>query len=314
MTGRGTTSPTPKILLGSALSLLAFLALAEPNGNTSGTDACVEKSGLASYRQRVAICIGINRYPTHPQLRYAVSDALEMANAFEGMGFDRVVLLSDEEATRDRIMMEIESFRNDAAEDDLLVFYFAGHGWTARNEQGEPSGYLVPFDCERGRETEQGLSMIELSSTINAMPTRHVLLLVDACYSGYGIHPAEPARGKGRREATASSSSKNVDGRSIQILTAGGAMDQAFESDGHGLFTRNILECLRGLVPEAADGVLSGTELAIRVKHNVETETGGWQKPRFGCSGDGEITLVLTPATPPGSRLAMAQRSEARFQ
>ncbi|MCX7591399.1 MAG: caspase family protein [Kiritimatiellae bacterium] len=261
------------------------------------------------YRQRVAVCVGINCYATHPQLRYAVSDAVEMANVFEAMGFDRVVLLTDEDATRMRILEEIGRFQESAKADDLFVFYFAGHGWTGRNEHGEPAGYLIPWDCERGHETSDGISMARFSAMMNRMNSRHVLLLVDACYSGYGISPANPTRNRGGRGKSLLPEPPTTGQRCIQILTAGGAMDRAFESDGHGLFTRHVLECLRGESQEAGDGFISATELAARVRHKVVTETGGWQKPRFGCEGDGDVLLAVATPSIPGTRVAMMDNS-----
>jgi uncharacterized caspase-like protein len=230
---------------------------------------------VGRYERRIAVCVGVNAYPEHPALKCAENDAAAMAGVFDGYGFDDVVLLTGDKAKRGTIMDELARIRLSAGENDLLVFFFAGHGWTVR-EGDSVMGYLVPFDCRSGREAEDGISMAELTSISDSMPNRHSLFLVDACYSGYGISD-RPSADDTRR--------------SLQILTAGGRMDRAFESDGHGLFTRHVLNYLRGVNDRSPRSEVSVSEMARLVRSEVASETGGWQSPRYGSVGGDDIIL-----------------------
>jgi FixJ family two-component response regulator len=90
--------------------------------------------------------------------------------------------------------------------------------------------------------------------------------------------------------------------RSIQMLTAGGALDRAFEADGHGLFTRYILNYFHR--SGGRDSGVSALKLAAYVRNRVKRETSGWQTPHFGRMGAGEIVIAMNdPAAP---ALAMA--------
>ena len=226
------------------------------------------------YRNRVAICIGINDYQAFPNLGYAGSDASDMAEVFEDYGFDEVVLLTGGDANRETILNEMARIKDGAHENDLFVFYFAGHGRTVR-QSNRLSGYLVTGECRKGREAQDGIPMSALAKMAEDMPSRHNLFLTDACFSGFGL------AGVDTRDA--------LEGRSVQILTAGREKDLAFESDGHGVFTRHVLDCLQG---RNSRGVVSVTKLASLVTNGVSHETGGWQKPQFGRVGNGDVVLA----------------------
>lgn len=147
-----------------------------------------------------------------------------------------------------------------------------------------------------------------LTQMAKAMPHRHSLFLMDACYSGLGLSAArrETKTSKGAKEPRIVDVLATAGERSVQVLTAGGAMDKAFEADGHGLFTRQVLTCLRGLSPESKDGIISGREIATRVKSRVKAETGGWQNPQFGSQGAGDVVFTLGKVATVGAAVAMA--------
>ena len=85
------------------------------------------------------------------------------------------------------------------------------------------------------------------------------------------------------------------------MLTAGGALDRAFEADGHGLFTRYILNYFHR--SGGRNSGVSALKLAAYVRNRVRRETSGWQTPHFGRMGAGEITIAMNE---PVAALAMA--------
>jgi hypothetical protein len=86
------------------------------------------------------------------------------------------------------------------------------------------------------------------------------------------------------------------------MLTAGGALDRAFEADGHGLFTRYILNYFHR--SGRRDSGVSALKLAAYVRSRVRRETSGWQTPHFGRMGAGEIVIAKTDTV--STELAMA--------
>ncbi len=247
-------------------------------------------AGAFPYQRRVAVCVGVNAYESYPNLNCAVNDAVSMARVLESFGFDEVVLLTDEEATRGAIEAAFEGVGGRMGAEDLLVVFYAGHGWTGNGAEGT-MGYVLPVETRKGHEAEDGLSMLRLREMATAMPNRHTLFLMDACYSGFGIQ--------------VKSDSINDATRSIQMLTAGGELDRAFEADGHGLFTRHILSYFRN--SERGAGQVSALKLASFVHRKVKGETSGWQTPRFGRMGDDSDIVIAMDAAGADNKVAMAR-------
>lgn len=66
--------------------------------------------------------------------------------------------------------------------DNLLVFY-AGHGDTSQDKEGRVDGYLVPTSAKKGL-TSYFITSEEIKKALLRSNAQHVLLLLDACYSG----------------------------------------------------------------------------------------------------------------------------------
>ena len=90
-----------------------------------------EKVFLTLYQKRYGVVVGINQYPNARKLDAAVNDAKQVAVALRTMGFDEVITLMDEQATRSAIVEVLgDVIGEKAQENDLVVFFFAGHGET----------------------------------------------------------------------------------------------------------------------------------------------------------------------------------------
>lgn len=66
---------------------------------------------------------------------------------------------------------------------DNMIIFFAGHGEAVKDNQGHKHGFLIPSNAIKGNLA----SYIDASEFIKAMgysKSNHILLIVDACYSG----------------------------------------------------------------------------------------------------------------------------------
>lgn len=77
-----------------------------------------------------AVLVGINTYDgTVNNLRSAVRDAESVYNFFrETTSDENIVLLTDRQATRSNIIARINEVFSCVTKDDVVVFYFSGHG------------------------------------------------------------------------------------------------------------------------------------------------------------------------------------------
>jgi len=261
------------------------------------------------YARRHALCIGINDYasPAIPDLSYAEADAREVADVLRALyGFDDMTLLAGRQASKAAINAAIASLFDPGrvGPGDAVVIFFSGHGQTVKQGRSEV-GYLIPQDAklELARVVnpapyrQYAVRMDDLRSDADGIPAKHVLFLIDACYSGYLSSKAIEA-------PPAIASALKYPAR--QVITAGTAGEQAVEHNawGHGAFTYKMLEILR-----AERGPLQASRLGVMLKERVPREVAA----RFGSarmlspqakylSGDGDFLFVR-----PGTSLDLPQ-------
>jgi peptidoglycan/xylan/chitin deacetylase (PgdA/CDA1 family)/uncharacterized caspase-like protein len=263
-------------------------------------DAGVASAGDTLYRESHALVIGIDAYAKWPALHHAVRDARaiqEMLVTRFGFKPENVTALFDAEATRANILRALNDKLTDTKRvkrDDRVMVFFAGHGSTRKLASGRDVGYVVPVDAGATDLAADAISMPQLQEVAEALSAKHVLFMVDACYSGLGL-----TRGgaPGGNKNFLNDNARRI-GR--QMMTAGGA-DQQVADDGpggHSVFTWTVLQALAGKADLNGDGVITGTELAAYVAPAVAAIAR--QTPAFGSlpgSEGGEFVFELPVAS-----------------
>lgn len=228
-----------------------------------------QKFERPAYPRRIAAVVGVSRYRKRPSLEGASRDAERVAAILHSMGFDEVLELYDEQATRTGIL-DLLGRRLPAAagEDDLVFIYFAGHGETETLPDGSKRGYILPFDAG-SNVSASGISMETVRDLSNRMAARHIFYAIDACYSGIALDTSRSLRAGGP-------------GRAVQLVAAGTEGQRARERGGQGLFTIYLIRGLEGDADHNSDGVVSGSELGSYLRRSVGQASGGLQTPQFG--------------------------------
>lgn len=128
-----------------------------------------------------AVVIGIDTYSgsTWSPLNTAVNDAKSIASLLkERYGFDEVITLYNEQATRAHIMQDISRVSRSLSENDNLLIYYSGHGLEVAKQ-----GYWVPVDAKT-KEMYELVPNTEIRTALAQSKCKHTLLIVDACFSG----------------------------------------------------------------------------------------------------------------------------------
>ncbi|MCR5884849.1 polysaccharide deacetylase family protein [Rhizobacter sp. J219] len=258
-------------------------------------DAAMAASSDTLYRDSHALVIGIDRYGKWPGLQHAVRDAKAVHEALTtrfGFKPENVTALYDGEATRANILRALNERLADGSRikrDDRVLVFFAGHGGTRKLPSGRDVGYLIPVDASLQDFATDAISMPQLQEVAEAISAKHVMFMVDACYSGLGLT-------RGGASASKNFLADNARRVGRQMLTAGGA-DQQVADDGpggHSVFTWTLLQALNGKADLNGDGVITGTELAAYVAPSVSAIAK--QTPAFGNlpgSEGGEFVFEL---------------------
>ena len=138
------------------------------------------KKGNGKY---YALVIGINDYRDSRliDLDKPVQDAQRIYNALTSRyTFDKENAILLKNPTRAQIIMALDDLSNKLTEDDNLLIFYAGHGyWDPKKE----TGYWLPSDADRDHTTNW-LRNSTIQEYIEDIPTRHTLLIADACFSG----------------------------------------------------------------------------------------------------------------------------------
>ena len=258
-------------------------------------DAAAAASSDTLYRDSHALVVGIDQYAKWPGLHHAVRDAKAvhetLINRF-GFKPDNITALYDGEATRANILRALNERLTDGKRvkrDDRVMVFFAGHGGTRKLTSGRDVGYLIPVDASLSDFATDAISMPQLQEVAEAISAKHVMFMVDACYSGLGLT-------RGGAGGSANFLADNAKRIGRQMLTAGGA-DQQVADDGpggHSVFTWTLLQALNGKADLNGDGVITGTELAAYVAPSVSAIAR--QTPAFGSlpgSEGGEFVFEL---------------------
>jgi uncharacterized caspase-like protein/peptidoglycan/xylan/chitin deacetylase (PgdA/CDA1 family) len=241
--------------------------------------ASADATVTSGYEKSWAIVVGIDEYAKWPKLEYASHDAEAIADTLTGQfGFpaSQVIVLKNQQATRNNILA---AFHDRLADDrtgrnDRVFVFFAGHGATKRLASGRDLGYIIPVDSDPNAFTTDAIAMTDLQNIAESMKAKHVMFVMDACYSGLGLTRGGPSSSAFLRE--------NARRTARQMLTAGGADQQVADAgpNGHSVFTWVLLQALAGKGDLNGDGLITGTELAAYVAPAVSAVS--QQTPAFG--------------------------------
>jgi len=246
----------------------------------------VRETAAASATAQVAgtlyvLAIGINDYPDNRlKLDCASPDARALRQAFltHSRRLFRDVearLLLDRQATRAEILGGLQWLGGTVKAGDVAVVFYAGHGYCSK----EGVFYLVPVDADLRDLSAAGISGEALEKSIGELPCTTVLIL-DACY-------AASIGAKKRKTRALPVESDTVLRHLIYdsglvVMCAAYKDQEAAEENGHGFFTRAIVEGLEGKADKYKTGRVEVDDLQTYVKHRVRELSDNEQEPTIG--------------------------------
>jgi peptidoglycan/xylan/chitin deacetylase (PgdA/CDA1 family)/tetratricopeptide (TPR) repeat protein len=252
-------------------------------GDARGIQTATAPTAIeAPYRESWAAVIGIDSYQSWPKLRYAANDAKGIRDVLvEKYKFkpQNVFVLLDQDATRQNILSLLgDKLGNPemVKRDDRVFVFFAGHGATRKLPSGRELGYIIPVDADLSNYQGQSISMTNFQDVAESIPAKHVLFVMDSCYSGLALtRGGAVSRSQNYLQEIARREAR-------QMFTAGGADQQVADNgpNGHSIFTWTLLQALDGRADLNGDGIITATELAAYVAPMVSSLS--HQTPAFG--------------------------------
>ena len=303
--------PTPNfekeitIILGAGINQIEFYCV-----NEQGVRSLLKKKIITCEKNfekpnLFLVSIGVTNYLNNDfDLKYARKDAQEISAILSsGKTFENVfkMELFDSSFTKDKYQ-NMAAFLKDANINDVIVFFYAGHGVLDQDF----NYYLATHDMDFNQPKTLGLPFDSLEVLFEGLSCRNKLMMIDACFSG------EIDKSSLKTDTTAVESIKDIQFRATQtaaiddngdmgifelsklvfadlrvskgtnILSSSSGIEYALEGDkwGNGLFTY-VLK--KGLLEKEADlnedKQIRIMELQVYLRETVATLSKGNQNP-----------------------------------
>ena len=271
--------------------------------------------------QRLALCIGIDDYPSpNDRLGGCVNDARNWNALFTRLGFTSRLMLNAE-ATWDGIRGALRELVNTARAGDVVAIQYSGHGTHVNDLDGDDDDdgqdeAVCCYDFRAGKvllDDDIGAELSKLRAGVNFS------LFMDCCHSGSntrvaanfadplpeGAQPryAKPTpelneahaafrRGLGRNRAPASGtrSGNPYEGASEVLFAAALPQQLANEINGAGVFTTTALRVLQNGL-----GNLTNQSFMAAVLAAFPAVFRSRQEPRLFCANAAEQRALLLP-------------------
>lgn len=257
---------------------------------------------------RHAVIVGVSEYDPQEQftaLPNTTNDAMALRSVLTGYaGFteQNVRVLtndgnSDGKPTRTNVLVELQNMVNRASENDVVLFFFAGHGVEVSKEP-----FLITTDTRLVVLRDAAVDVRDLNKTLESSKARCTLRFFDACRSEHSdAGRAGPAY---MGENFQSAILKPAKGWASLSACSSGEKAYEHHEASQGVFSYYLCEGLKGRAADG-EGKISFESLVLYVRTSVgnwSQETGFQQTPHVqqDVSGDLILARVAVPdAFPP---------------
>ena len=236
------------------------------------------------------LVVGIDKYKNPKyNLNYATADAKGFKSNLGGkiqsiVSNKNEYYIENENANREEIIKVFNEIISNAKEQDIFIFYYAGHGVMTEGANGQ--FFIVPYDVTQlyGADdalAQRGISAEELKALASQVKAQKQLYILDACQSG-GALGTVSVRGAAEEKAIAQLARST----GTHWLTASGTEQFATEFDelGHGVFTYVLMDGLSGKA-DSGDGRITVNEIKAYLESQVPELSGKYKgMPQYPSS------------------------------
>lgn len=225
------------------------------------------------------LSVGVSKYKDKNfTLQYPAKDARDFAETMKlqkGKLYKDVVarIRTDETATRDNVMDDLEWIQRQATQRDVVIVFFAGHGI---NDIVTGNYYYLPWDASMEAVKRTMIPGSEIHSTL-AKLTGTRLLFMDTCHAGNVTGTAT----RGLPDMQQFLQDLKEGGQGLVVITSSrpGQKSQEHPSWNNGAFTKALVEGLRGKATQDRQGFITFTALDAYITSRVKELTKGTQAP-----------------------------------
>ena len=231
-----------------------------------------------------AVIVGVGRYEHMRSLRFTDDDAYQFyahLRSPEGgaVPSEQLSVLIDEEATRVNILKAMQRTLLRADENDVIMFYFSGHGL---------AGSFLPVDFNG---YENRLLHTEIKDVLERSGAKHKIVIADACYSGSLMASKTPFK----EMSTIFNNEWNRSRGGLALLMSSKEEEVSLEDGGlrSGVFSHYLIRGLDGGADTNQNGIVTIWELFNFVKREVRDYTNSAQNPTITGNYDQNMPVAV---------------------
>lgn len=234
--------------------------------------AIIAFASLNAQGRTYLVSVGVGDYSKYPgkaaDLKLTVADAKAIVDLYSANTAVDYSLLINEKATKERIIKAIKKVFKMAGENDIVVFFFSGHGY--------PGGFCA---------YDGNLSYSDVRQAMAESKSKNKMMFVDACRSG------------GMRVNTGNSQGDVESAKKANVMLFLAARNdedsyERSESMSNGIFTTYLQKALKGGADANRDRKITAKELFTFVYDGVLRTTGKKQHPvMWGNFSDNMVVM-----------------------
>ncbi len=179
--------------------------------------------------------------------------------------------IRNDKAVKSGIIAALEDVRKKSLEQDMVVFYYAGHGVMSGESADAKEFYIVPTDVTQlyGRDDmlkDKAIAASSLKEYAESINAQKQVFILDACQSAGAL---ESVTERGVAEEKAIAQLARSTGTFWITSTGSNQFASEFEKLGHGIFTYSLIEGLDGKADANGDKKLTIRELSTYIENKV---------------------------------------------
>ena len=236
-----------------------------------------------------AVVVGVGKYTAMPSLKFTDDDAFRFYSHLKSpeggaLPDDQIDILVDEAATRENILKSMRNLFLKADENDVVMFYFSGHGL---------EGCFLPVDFDGYKNK---LRHEEIRQILKQSNAKHKLCIADACHSGTLDYSGTLAS-KGPSPVSLQRFYQAFEEADAGIALLMSSKPEELSLEDHGLrqgvFTYYVLRGMKGAADSNGDYIIGIKELYKYVYAKVRDYTAGVQTPVLTGDYDDSMPVSL---------------------
>ena len=250
--------------------------------------------------KRHAIVVGINNYQDTgiSDLSKARNDAKLVGKILREQGeFEQVFVMTDDVDPRNdkenlyptklNIEEKLDSLLRFSEPEDLVVFFFSGHGISDPDE----NGYLVTVDTVTDKQFNTSLRVNDVVQRLKNKGIKKSLLVLDACRDVLYSSKSSSRNSLLEKEYT------EAEVAATFYSTKAGYYSYEDDETDYGVFTKYLVMGMEGSADSNGDGVVAFSELEQYVQKGVKdwsTKKNKQQKPFTRLNGEKTGDLAIS--------------------